>query len=384
MADKVDKFLTTKVIYHGPGALARLDGEIHRLGGKRVGLITDQGITKAGIQDRVLQTIRAEVFCFDAVVPEPPYEVVDQCVQSLKENRCDLIVGLGGGSCIDTAKMAAVMMTNGGKVPDYLGVDRVPRPGLPVIAIPTTAGTGSEVSPASVFVDSRDRAKKGVRSDFILPEVAILDPVLTLELSQPLTASTGMDALTHAIETYTARRATMMSDILAEQAIRLIANNLRQAYANGSDLSARDGMLMGSLLAGMALAVANVGGVHALAQTMGGMRRIPHGIANSVLLPYVMEYNRVACRERYAKVADLLAGPAQGLSLDEASQRAVQAVRDLTRDLHLPQHLRELDIAEDSLRLIAERCIETQGRILNNNPRALSVGEAEEILRGAL
>ena len=155
MADKVDKFLTTKVIYHGPGALARLDGEIHRLGGKRVGLITDQGITKAGIQDRVLQTIRAEVFCFDAVVPEPPYEVVDQCVQSLKENRCDLIVGLGGGSCIDTAKMAAVMMTNGGKVPDYLGVDRVPRPGLPVIAIPTTAGTGSEVSPASVFVDSR-------------------------------------------------------------------------------------------------------------------------------------------------------------------------------------------------------------------------------------
>jgi alcohol dehydrogenase class IV len=384
MADKIDKFLTTRVIYHGPGALARLDGEIHRLGGKRVGLITDQGIAKAGIRDRVLQVIRAEVFCFDAVVPEPPYEAVDQCVQSLKENRCDLIVGLGGGSCMDTAKMAAVMMTNGGKVPDYLGVDRIPRPGLPVIAIPTTAGTGSEVSPASVFVDSRDQAKKGVRSDFILPEVAILDPILTLELPRPLTASTGMDALTHAIETYTALRATMMSDILAERAIRLIADNLRRAYANGNDLPARDGMLMGSLLAGMALAVANVGGVHALAQTMGGMHRIPHGIANSVLLPYVMEFNRMACRERYAKIADLLAGPVQGLALDEASRRAVQAVRDLIRDLHLPQHLRELDITEDSLRLIAERCMETQGRILSNNPRAISVGEAEGILREAL
>ena len=380
------EFATATRIIFGAGTLQEV-GSIAVEMGKRALVVN--GLPE-GSQLPIAEVLTAHELDFLTlpVNGEPTVDEIRCGTQYARENHCDLIIGFGGGSALDTGKAIAAFLTNTGNITDYLEVIGLGRsltqPSIPYIAVPTTAGTGSEVSPASVFVDSRDQAKKGVRSDFILPEVAILDPILTLELPRPLTASTGMDALTHAIETYTALRATMMSDILAERAIRLIADNLRRAYANGNDLPARDGMLMGSLLAGMALAVANVGGVHALAQTMGGMHRIPHGIANSVLLPYVMEFNRMACRERYAKIADLLAGPVQGLSLDEASRRAVQAVRDLIRDLHLPQHLRELDITEDSLRLIAERCMETQGRILSNNPRAISVGEAEGILREAL
>lgn len=384
MLEKVDKFLTTKVVFHGPGSLNRLESEIRKLGRMRPALITDPGVAKSGIRDQVLAAAKMKVFCFEEVEPEPPYTLVAHCVDFLRQNQCDLVIGLGGGSSIDMAKMSAVMMGNTGDVPDYFGADRVPKPGLPVIAIPTTAGTGSEVSPACVFVDPRDQAKKGVRSDFILPEVAILDPVLTLSLPQPLTASTGMDALTHAIECYTAVRATFMSDLMAEHAIRLIGENLRAAYANGNDLTARTNMLMGSFVAGIALAISNVGGVHSLAQAMGGMYRVPHGVANALFLPYVMEFNRIACQAKYARVAELLGERTEGLSVGEASQKAVAAVRMLTQDLGLPQHIRDVgDIPEDALDLIAQRCIETQVRILTNNPRTISLAEAKQILKMA-
>jgi len=383
MADKIGKFLTTRIIHHGPGALGKLDGEIGRSGATRVGIVTDRGVVEAGIVERVLAEVKAATFTFDEVQPDPSYELVGRCVAFLKDTRCDLVIGVGGGSSMDTAKMAAVMMRNTGDVPDFFGRDRIPKPGLPVIAIPTTAGTGSEVSPAAVFVDPRDRSKKGVRSDFLLPEAAILDPVLTLTLPQPLTASTGIDALTHAIEAYSASQAALMSDLAAERSIQLIGGNLLSAYARGDDLSAREGMLMGSFLAGIALAVAGVGAVHALAHVLGGTHRIGHGVANALFLPYVMEFNRIGCREKYAKVAALLGERVEGLSLDDASLKAIESVRRLNRDLRIPQLLRDLQIPQDSLDLIAERCMETQGRILANNPRVLSLEEARQILRRA-
>jgi len=381
MIEKVDRFLSNRIVYHGPGAISELDGQIHKLGGTRVGLITDPGVVKARICESVLERIKVEVFCFEKVEPEPSHELVDQCVEFLGEKGCDLVVGLGGGSPIDCAKMAAVMMKNTGKVPDYFGADRIPKPGLPVIAVPTTAGTGSEASPASVFMDPKDQVKKGVRSDFILPEVAILDPLLTLGLPQTLTASTGLDALTHAIEAYTSLQATVMSDLVAGQSIRLIGENLRTAYSNGNDVSARNGMLMGSFLGGVALAVAGVGAVHALAHTLGGVHKIAHGVANALLLPYVMEFNRIGCRERYAAVASLLGERVGEMSLEAASFRAVEVVQKLAQEVGIPARLRDLDIPEDSLGLIAERAIETGARLLANNPRVLSVKEAKEILR---
>ncbi len=380
MGETVDKFICNRVVHHGPGAIERLDGEIHKLGGTRVGLITDPGVVKAGICKRVIEGINAEVFIFEGVEPEPSYELIDGCVAFLKEKGCDLVIGLGGGSGMDCAKMAAVMMKNTGKVTDYFGADRIPNPGLQVIAIPTTAGTGSEATPACVFVDPKDRVKKGVRSDFILPEVAILDPLLTFGLSQPLTASTGMDALTHAIEAYVSLRATLMSDIAAEQSIRLIGDHLRVAYSNGNNVSARYGMIMASFLGGVAIAVAGVGAVHALAHTLGGMHRVPHGVANALLLPYVMAFNRVGCRDRFARIASLLGEHVEGLSLDVASQRAVESVEKLNQDICIPRHLRDLKIPEDSVDLIAERSIETGQRLLATNPRGLSVDEAKEVL----
>jgi len=381
MPGKAAKFATARIIQHGPGALERLDGEVRRLGARRVAVISDPGVAAAGLVDRVTDTLSAEVSVLSEVVPEPPYQLVERCVAFVKDVGAELVIGVGGGSSMDTAKMTAVMTANAGTVADYFGNDRIPRPGLPIIAIPTTSGTGSEVSPAAVFVDSADGAKKGIRSDFMLPEVAIVDPLLTVGLPPALTAGPGLDALTHAIEAYTSARATMMSDMTAEWAIRLISQHLRTAYADGRNLEAREGMSMGSLLAGMALAVANVGAVHALAHVLGGSYGVSHGLANAMLLAPVMAYNRPYCVERYARVAALLGEPVEGLSPEEASICAIEAVKRLTLDVGIPQHLREVGVPAEGLEVTAQRCLQTQGRILPNNPREMNVEDALAILQ---
>ena len=383
MSEGVDKLVWNRVVYHGPGASIHLEEAIRKLGGSRVGLFTDPGVVKAGISSHVLEGVKAEVFCFEEIEPEPSYPLIDRCVEFLKEKGCDVVVGLGGGSAIDCAKMTAVMMENKGKITDYIGKACLVNPGLPVIAIPTTAGTGSEATPACVFRVPEEKVKRGLRSDFILPEVAILDPVLTLGLPQSLTASTGMDALTHAIEAYISLNATMITNMFAERSIRLISDHLRVAHSNGNDLSARDGMLMGSFLAGVAFAAAGVAAVHALAHTLGGMHRIPHGLANSLLLPYVMEFNRTDCRKQLARIASFLGEQVDDLSPDVASRRAVEAVQRLSHDVGIPGHLRDLNIPKDSIDLMAERAIESEARLLVNNPRVFTVEDAKEVLRRA-
>lgn len=383
MAHEINKFTTTPFVFHGPGSLSRLTEEVRKLGGKRIGIVTDAGIVKAGIKDEVVRSLEQEAVSFDEVLPEPPIEIVDRCVAFVRENGCDLLIGLGGGSSMDTAKMAAALITNPGKVTDYFGVDLVPKPGIPVIAIPTTAGTGSEVSTAAVFLDTEAQAKKGLRSDHLLPRLAILDPELTVSLPKRLTASTGIDALTHAIEGYTNTISTLMSELMAEKAIELIEKNLRAAYANGKDISARYGMLMGSYVSGINLAIASVNVVHALAHTLGGTYRIAHGVANSLFLPYVMEFNRISCREKFAKVASLLGEDISGLSPDEASSRAVGAVRKLIRDLDIPQHLSELDIPKEAIDVIPKRCMETQARLIALNPTEAGLEELKQIVEEA-
>jgi alcohol dehydrogenase class IV len=259
----------------------------------------------------------------------------------------------------------------------------VRRRGVPVIGIPTTAGTSAEISAAAVFVDPEAQSKKGVRSDFVMPEVAIMDPVLTLGLPRDLTAYTGMDALTHAIEAYTSPRATLVTEGNAERGVALIGEHLRVAYANGGSLAARSGMVAGCLFAGLALNEVNVGAVHGLSQTLGGRFRVGHGLANALFLPYVMAFNRIACREKYARVALMLGERVEGLSLDEASRRGVEAVRCLSLDLGVPQRLRDIDIPHDALDELAGVCIETQGRVMTNNPRVMTVQDARQVLEEA-
>ena len=370
-------------LVHGPGALRCLAEMLDALGSGEAALFTDPGVAAAGLSDSVLRAAGREMPVFAACTPEPRYDLVDECVAFLREHGCRAAVALGGGSTIDTTKMAAVMMTNEGGVPDYFGLNKVVHTGIPIIAIPTTAGTGSEVSPASVFSDPRDGTKKGVRSPQLLPVAAILDPVLTLTLPQPLTAATGMDALTHAIECYTSLNATPLSDMAAERSIELIGRWLPIAYANGSNLEARDNMLLASYLAGLTLSIANVGAVHGLAQTLGGLYHVRHGVANALFLPYVMAFSRLGCRAKYARVAAYLGEAVEGLSLEDASQAAVDAVQRLCRNLGIPEKLRDLGVPEEGLDHVAERCLETQSRIVGNNPRIMRVEDAKAILRQA-
>lgn len=380
---EVTRFRCAPVVHLGPGAVARLDEEVRRLGGERVALITDPGVQQAGLVEQVLQGVTAQVAVFAQVEPEPPYTLVAQVQDFIRAHDAQVLIGLGGGSSMDVAKMAAVMMANPGTVADYWGVDRVTRRGLPVIAIPTTAGTSSEISAAAVFVDPEAQTKKGVNSSLLLPQVAILDPHLTLGLPPHLTASTGMDALTHAIEAYTSPRASLITEGTAERGMALIGQHLRCAYARGDDLEARTGMFAGCLFAGMALAEVNVGAVHGLAQALGGRFPVGHGLANALFLPYVMAFNRIACREKYVRVAALLGEPIEGLSLDEASECGVEAVRRLTLELGIPQRLREIGVPRALLDEVAASCLETQQRVLTNNPRTVSLAQARAILEEA-
>ena len=382
MADSIHTFLTTPLVFHGAGALSKLPQILQQLGSRRPVIVTDPGLVKAGILAQVSAALEVEPPSFTDVQPEPPDTLVELCKQFLRKHDADTVIGLGGGSAIDVAKLAAVLLGNDGQVGDYWGVERVPNPGVPFIAIPTTAGTGSEVTPAAVFSDTATHTKKGVRSSVLQPKAAILDPLLTLSVPPAVTAATGVDALTHAIEAYTSRACTLLNEFFAEKAVSLIARHLYAAYSDGGSVEHREGMLMGSYLAGLSFAIANVGAVHAIAQTVGGLYPVPHGVANAVMLPYVMDFNRPDCPDKYARIGELL-GVAQERDNETNALNAVAAVRELTRSVGIPQSLQALQIPEDKLDMLAQRCIDTQGRLLVLNVRETTVEDIRGILQRA-
>jgi alcohol dehydrogenase class IV len=379
----INRLRSAPVVYFGPGAVGELAGALAELGAERVVLVTDPGVRGAGLVDRVVAGLAAEVTVYDAVQPEPPYHLAEECAALLGERGAQAVIGLGGGSSLDTAKMAAALARNPGSVGDYWGLDRLRQKGLPVVAIPTTAGTSSEISAAAVFVDPAAGAKRGVNSNLLLPTVAIMDPVLTLGLPPALTASTGMDALTHAIEAYASPKASPVTEGTGERAVALIAAHLPVAWARGSDLEARTGMLAGCYFAGLALAEVNVGLGHALAQALGGRYPVAHGLANAMFLPRIMRYNRIACRGRYARLAGLLGEVTEGLSEDESALLAVEAVERLTVELGIPQRLRDVGVPREGLAGVADACLETQTRQLANNPRTVTRADALRVLEEA-
>ncbi len=379
----INRLRSAPVVYFGVGAVGELAGALAELGAERVVLVTDPGVRAAGLVDRVVAGLAANVTLYDAVQPEPPYRLAEECAALLHERDAQAVIGLGGGSSMDTAKMAAALARNPGSVRDYWGLDRLRSRGLPVVAIPTTAGTSSEISAAAVFVDPDTGAKRGVNSNLLLPTVAIMDPSLTLGLPPALTASTGLDALTHAIEAYTSPKASPVTDGTAERAVSLIAEHLPVAWGRGSDLEARTGMLAGCYFAGLALAEVNVGLAHGLAQALGGRYPVAHGLANAMLLPRVMRYNRIACRSRYARIAGLLGEVTDGLSLDAASSLAGEAVERLTVEIGIPQRLRDVGVPREGLAGVVDACLETQARQLANNPRTVSRADALRVLEEA-
>ena len=328
--------LPTKIEY-GVGATGKLVESIKELGSRKVLIVTDKGIEAAGLLSGIagqFTAARLEYEIFSGVDPNPKDHNVHAGTKIAKDLQADCLVAVGGGSPIDCAKSIAVVATHGGAVRDYEGGQKISGNVLPLIAIPTTAGTGSEVTFSSVITDTGEGFKFTVKHPAMAPRIALLDPRMTLTMPPGLTAATGMDALTHAIEGYTARVSEPLADAAALYAIELVAKYLKTAVFEGDNLEARAGMLLGSVLAGIAFSHSDVGSVHCIAEALGGKYDTAHGVCNAVVLPAVMEYNMEYCRERYARIA-----LAMGIffdSTEEGARKSVEAVNQLAVDVNLP------------------------------------------------
>lgn len=382
---RVLNFRMSGSLHFGVGAIERLPDLLRGYPQARVLVVTDRGLVVAGVVGGVtrrLEELGVPFEVFDGVEPDPSVAVVLRCTEVARKTGATLLIGLGGGSSIDVAKVAAVMLKNAGSPLDYAGIGLIPLPGVPVIAIPTTAGTGSEVTPIAVLSDKDAHLKKGLVSDYLYPTAALVDPGLAVGLPPRITAYTGMDALTHCIEAFTNKFAHPFIDTFAEQGIKLLAGSLRRAYCQGSDLAARHDVALGSLYGGLCLGSVNTAAVHALAYPLGGTFDIPHGLANTLLLPHVLAFNVPADLPKHALVARWLGQPVEGLSARAAAEAAVTAVRELAVDLGMDLRLRDFSIPESAIPSMAEAAMKVT-RLLNNNPRTVTQRDCEAIYRAA-
>lgn len=378
-------FRTTPRIIFGCGTVAQAGAEVKRLGAKRALVVTDPGIKAAGISDTVEKSIRDAgigVAMFGEVEPDPRIEIVEKCLAVARGEKCDCVVGVGGGSALDIGKLTAILLNNDGSVRDFFGTDLIPRPGVPTVMLPTTSGTGSEVTPIAVLSDEGEKLKKGVVSPHLFAKTAILDPVLTVGCPPSVTAASGMDALIHGIESYTSIHASRFTEFLAYKAVETIAGSLRTAYANGSDLEGRTRMMEGSLWAGMAFANSGVAAVHAFAYPLGAEFHVPHGVSNTVMLPYVMRYNMVGALRRYADLAGAFGAGRDGDGDVLRAEALIAAVERLADDIRVPRRLRDLKVPETAIPMMAEGVMKVT-RLLANNPRTMTLMDAEAIYRSA-
>jgi len=366
----------TKVIF-GENSVKEVALEVEALGGTRAVVVTDRGVVEAGLAARGEAALgRKHAATFDRVIQDSGFHIVNEGAELAREAGADIIVSVGGGSVIDTGKGMSILLKEGGRLEDYSGFQMLTRPQTPHIAIPTTAGTGSEVTYAAV-IKNWDTNEKMLFCDYhIIPSVAILDPTMTAGLPPALTASTGMDALTHAIEALHALQREPIADAMALHAIRLIWEYLPRCVEQGDDLVARGQQQIAALMAGVAFSNAQIGLVHAMAHSVGALFKVPHGLANSILLPHVMLFNLECCADRYALVAQAMGLNTCDVSDEAAGRAAAEAIWELTRRMGLPQRLREAGVPEEGLAAAAELSL-SDGSIVYN-PRL--VFEAEEVL----
>jgi len=378
---KTFAFTGAKKIIFGNNAITDLPQQLAQLEAQKPLVLLDQGLLGLGIPEMLADIFsKAQItyaLCSD-IAPEPTLAMADAAAACISNNGADVVIGIGGGSAMDTAKAAAMLATCGGKASDYIGLNKVPKAGLPTIMIPTTAGTGSEVTFTAVFVNSDLKKKQGINSPFLYPDIALLDPALTLSVPPTLTATTGVDALCHAIESYTSLNASPMSEIVSLQAISLIGANLRECVHNGANLEAREKMLLGSLYAGLGLANAGVTAVHSLSYPLGGRYGVPHGLANTLLLPAVIGYNIPAALSKFTMVAKALGEETEGIALREAAGLAQEAVLSLIYDCGITTKMQDLGIEETDFPALAKEAMEV-ARPLANNPRRLGIDDAVDI-----
>jgi alcohol dehydrogenase class IV len=377
-------FNTVSRVVNEAGCLEALPEEIGRFvrGAGRILIVSDAGIAAAGILDRVESVLSGsglKTRVFSDFRSDPPMEDARASAAFALDYRPDLVVGIGGGSSLDIAKLTAVMMTNPGPIDRYVGMERIYHPGPPLILIPTTAGGGSEVTSLCVLSDTENREKKGIVSRHLFARSVLLDPDLTLGLPPRITATTGMDALLHAIESYTGRRATPLTDALNIASIRLIGANLRKAYEDGGDRQARKNMLYASCMAGMAFSNTQNALGHALALAIGGRYDLPHGLVSAIICPWVMEFNLKVDPWKYADIASALGENLNDAIPEEAAGISIRAVRSLLDYFGISSRLSDHGVEAEQLPAIAEAAM-GKARLITNNPREVTETDIVRLL----
>lgn len=340
--EQVYGFFIPRVTLIGIGASKAIPEKIKALGGTKPLIVTDMGIVKAGILKQITDLLDAAKMAYsvyDETIPNPTDENVHKGVDVYKKNKCDSLITLGGGSSHDCGKGIGLVIANGGKIHDFEGVDKSTNRMPPYLAVNTTAGTASEMTRFCIITDTSRKVKMAIVDWRVTPNIALDDPMLMLGMPPALTAATGMDALTHAVEAYVSTIATPMTDACAEQAITLVATFLRRAVANGRDIEARERMCFAQYLAGMAFNNASLGHVHAMAHQLGGFYDLPHGECNAILLPHVSQFNLIAKLDRYARIAELMGENISGLSVRDAAEKAICAIKRLSADVGIPAGL---------------------------------------------
>ena len=386
MMNKVNTFLSPNKVIFGNGTVSQVGKEAEQLNAKKALIVTDKGVVKADLLADVKDSLKAQKIAFDIfdqVEAEPPARNVDDGARMAVENGVDIVIGVGGGSSLDVAKGISIVVKNKGNILDYAGLELVPRRGLPKILIPTTAGTGSEVTRVIVIVDEAENLKKAIHSNMNLADVAIVDPMLTLSMPPKVTADTGVDALVHAVESYVSALATPFSDVLSLEAARLIAAYLPAAYAKAENIEAKYHMSLAATLAGMAFTSSNLGAVHALSNILGIKYHLTHGRANAVMLPWVVDCNKIGSLKKYAALAQVMGENTAGLTPYQAVDKLVAHIFRLLEIVNIPARLSDYGITKADIPALVEGGMK-MSRLFVPNPRNLTEDDVKDIYTKAL
>jgi alcohol dehydrogenase class IV len=378
------KFMTPEIIF-GTNSLSQIGESLLRLGAKKVFVVSDPGVVNAGWVEyavRYLKDCKLDYYLWAEATPNPKDYEVERGVDAYRESGCNAVIGIGGGSAIDAAKAIALLATNDGTIHQYEGVDLVARPLPPMVMVPTTAGAGSEVSQFSIIVDSKRKVKMTIVSKSLIPDIAIIDPQTLMTKDARLTANTGMDALTHAIESYVSLAATPLTEGYSLQAIRLVAKYLRPSVASQHNREAKEAMAMASLQAGIAFSNSILGAVHAMSHQLGGLLDLPHGEVNAILLPYILEFNLISSPKKYRNIAAAFGENVNGLSLTAAARKAITAVKELASDLGIPDSLSDLSLKEEQIDFLSQNAVHDACMI--TNPRDMEAADVKMLFRKAL
>ncbi|GAA0067665.1 MAG: L-threonine dehydrogenase [Clostridium perfringens] len=379
------KFFMPSISLMGADCLKDAGEQVAELGFKKALIVTDKVLGQIGIVKKVTDVLDnkdIEYAIYDETKPNPTVKNVNDGLELLKEKECDFVISLGGGSAHDCAKGIALLATNGGEIKDYEGVDKSKKPQLPMVGINTTAGTGSEMTLFAIITDEERHIKMALVDKHLTPIIAVNDPMLMLAMPKSLTAATGMDALTHAVEAYVSTAATPITDACAEKAIELISNYLVNAVENGENVEARDMMAYAEYLAGMAFNNASLGYVHAMAHQLGGFYNLPHGVCNAILLPHVQEYNKATSASRLAKIAKIMGGNIEGLSDEQGADLCIDMIKSLSQTVGIPEGLGVLGVKENDFETLATNALNDACSL--TNPRKGNLEEVIAIFKKAM